>query len=266
MHGKIRDRRAQVIRRAKRYRLYGVAGVVGLTVLGSLGYGISRTSIFSVRRLVILGASSTVQASIGSELSSFVGKNLFSLDSNVVVSRLERSPLISFVSVHKSLPSELVVKVGVRTPVALVRATSTSFVEISRNGVVFQQVLAKSAPLLPQVCVVGTKGFGNCSAFVDPLSVGGRLPTFVLGALAVAQVMTPQELASYRYVGVSSTGGLYLSDGGGFVCKLGDSSSPKAKLKLCDAMKEAFGSSGGPSYVDVSAPANPTVEPTSWLG
>ncbi len=266
MHGKIRDRRAQVIRRRKRYRLYVLVGLVGITLLGSLGYGISRTSIFSVRKLKILGATPKMQASIDTELSSFVGKNLFSLESNVVVSKLERSPLISYASVQKTLPSELVVKVGVRTAVALVRTTPSSFVGISRSGVVFEQLPANSVPSLPEVCVVGTKGFGNCSTFIDSLSVGGRLPSFVLGALAVAQDMTPQELTSYRYVGVSNNGDLYLSDGGGFVCKLGDSSLAKSKLKLCDAMKEAFGSSGGPSYVDVSAPANPTVEPTSWLG
>ncbi len=265
MHGKIRERRAKVIRRGKRFRLYSVIGVLGISGVASLGYGVSRTPFFKVRKLMILGATPAIQSSIDSELASVMGKNLFSLDSKVLATTLKRSPLFSNVLVRKSLPSEVVVKVSVRSPVALVRTAPSSFAEISRGGILFQQVSVNSVPPLPEICVVSAKGFGNCSSYVDPLSVGERLPKQVMGAVLIAQKMTPQELASYKYVGVSPSGELYLSDGGGFVCKLGGSTSVKAKLKLCDAMKQAFGSQGGPSYVDVSAPANPTVEPTSWL-
>ncbi|SHE47418.1 Cell division septal protein FtsQ [Ferrithrix thermotolerans DSM 19514] len=267
MHGKIKQRRAWVLRRAKRFRRYLFTGSLGAMILAGGVYGVAQTPIFDVREVALSGGSVGVRALVDAQVKTLIGKNIFSVSSKEVASALMRSPLLSEVSVKKHLPSSLEIHVGVRVPVATLRVSNSHLAEVSSDGTVFTQVpiSATSSSPLPELCVLGSSGFGNCSLYQDPLSIGDKVQPYLLAAISVAREMTSSELNAYRYVGVSISGDLYLSDGGDFVCKLGSASDASAKLRICDAMKLTFGSKGGPSYVDVTSPSNPTAEPTSWI-
>lgn len=266
MHSRIRERRARVIRGSKRHRL--VVALVLAVLIGGVGlaYGVAHSPIFTLRHISVHGGSSSLDKTVVNEADQYLGTNLFSISTQALDASISSSPLIGSVVVSRSYPDALDITVTARRIVAVLRQSPTSFMEVSASGVLVRSVPSGIVPKLPILCDLASKGFGSCATAVSPISVGGRIPSSIEGALTAAQAMDPSELSSYQFVGESPKGVLYLSDGGGYVCKLGSSSLISKKVRLCDAMKSAFGAGGGPSYVDVSAPSNPTAEPSSWLG
>lgn len=219
-----------------------LAGAVAIAVAAGLAYwGAVASSVFAVERIEVRGAPPVVQRQVEAVAGSLVGRSLVGVDTGELAGRVRALPSIAEVSVDRSFPHALVVRVAVERAVAVARRGGLSYL-VTGSGKVVREVEIGSFRNLPRLWI--PRGV--------TVRVGGKLPpTYdpATRALAVAR-----EVGFRRGVkGVRSTGGeLTFVLRRGPEIRLGASTDFALKLTVAHEVLRRVGS--GRQYIDVSVP------------
>lgn len=130
-----------------RGHLPAVSALVAVLVVGAAGaYAYSwlgRSRLFSVRVIDMNECSRVTRDEVMGTLKGVPQGNIWSLSKEEIGRRLETHPFIRTVAVRKVFPDKLVVRIGERTPVAMINLDSLYYVD--ERGDVFKRLTAYDA-------------------------------------------------------------------------------------------------------------------------
>jgi cell division protein FtsQ len=134
------------------------------------------------------------------------GRPMVSVDTRGAVRRIERLPWVDRVTVGRSWPSTVKVRVTERTPVAAVRITDQQSAVVDAGGRILAIEPAAATPATGAGAPVVITGVGGT------LAEGGRLPAGARDALAIAVAVRQRLPGVVASVGTNRD--LTLTDGG----------------------------------------------------
>jgi cell division septal protein FtsQ len=209
------------------------------------------TSVFAVRKLVIVGGTPRVQNELREALAPELGRSLLRVGSGDIHRRVAAIPDLVGVRYDRQFPHTLEIRVTAERPVLLLRRGADTWL-ISARARVMQQLRTPKLSSLPRVWV--PKG--------TTVSVGATLPTADggLAAAALAPVARHTFPSGVRFVRASGSE-LTLVLRSGLEVRLGDIGDLRLKLAIAQRILHAVGA--GPStsgYLDVSVPERPVVK------
>lgn len=223
--------------------LVGVGLAIGV-LAGALW--VFKADLFPVTRVVVTPTSHVSDEQISQAVGSLDGRDLLTIDTAAVTTRLRAIPYVREAHVYRRFPDALEVRLSEYAPIAEVRGTGGSRWLVSDDG----RVLARAARQQRHLVVVPTPG-------ISP-SPGERLPVHVVQALAVAQLLKdpavwPAGFAVNR-LEVSARGRCTLVFPGGEEVRLGQPTDLKQKLTLVlSVIKPDLKKPLSFEYVDISS-------------
>jgi cell division protein FtsQ len=227
-------------RRAEgRRRLRVVVVVVCVVAALALAWGVTKSPLFGVDKIVVRGNSHASTAEVEQASGVHDGDSLVWLHPGDVAERVERSPWVRTADVRRDWPRTLVITVTERSPVAWVADGSGAWL-VDTTGRVLVHADAPPATL-PQL--LGVHGGSQPGASVSPSAGAG-----------IAAVYGPYEAAIAH---VEMRGGdAFVVLRSGIEIRMGPPTQVRAKLAAANAVITALGATP-PTYVDVSVPTNP---------
>jgi cell division protein FtsQ len=216
-----------------------VAAGAGLAYWGAVA-----APVFDVEHIEVRGATPAVERQVEAVASDLVGRSLVGLDTDDLEGRTRALPRVAAVSVDRSFPHTLVVKVAVERGVAVARRGDAAYL-VTGTGKVVREIDAGTAPGLPRLWV--PRGV--------TVAVGGKLPpTYDASTRALA--LAREVGFRFGVKGVrSQEGELVLALRTGSEVRLGASSNLALKLTVAGAVLRRVGLER--RYVDVSVPERP---------
>lgn len=223
-----------------------------LLALAAAGYGAARyTSLFAVRRLIVVGGSARSRAEARAALAGEVGRSLLRVNGDDLDRRLAASPDVVSVRFDRSFPHTLRVVVHAERPVVLLRRGSAGFV-VSARGRVLSEVRNVRVSSLPRVWIPAD----------STVAVGDVLPAAEGGRAAAALAAVRGSLAGrIRFVRTSSRELTFILRSG-LELRLGGIDDIRLKLAIARRILALIGPSPSRGYVDVSVPERPVVAST----
>jgi len=223
--------------------------LVGLSLIGSAAWGVTRSRIFDLRSLKVSGNVHVSSAEVARVAGLGPTTNVLWLSSGAVAGRLKSDPWIRDVRISRTLPSGVSITVVERTPVAILAG---SHLLVSSDGVVLGP--ADATTRLPLI-----EG--------PPGHVGSAGLPLDLPALRVAASL-PRDLATKLLrVGSSPSGDLALRLRDGTKVLFGNAEQDQAKAAALQALLRWMGRTGvRPAYIDVSVPMAPALLPVQGMG
>jgi cell division protein FtsQ len=209
-------------------------------------WGAVAAPVFDVERIEVRGATPAVERQVEAVASDLVGRSLVGLATDDLEGRARALPTVAAVSVDRSFPHTLVVRVAVERAVAVARRGHAAFL-VTGTGKVVREIETGTSPGLPRLWV--PRGV--------TVAVGGKLPPTYDSPTRV--------LALAREVGFgfgvrgvrSQSGELVLVLRTGSEVRLGAPSDLALKLTIVRAVLRRVGLEH--RYVDVSVPERPVV-------
>jgi cell division septal protein FtsQ len=243
-----RARRVDIARLAPSGRSLAVGVALILVAVGL--YGLARgTSMFSVERVQIKGASPELAAELRTFLRSYEGRSLVAVSADQVEERLRGLPTVRGAVADRAFPHTLRVHVTPEVPVAVLRRGPDAWL-VSGRGRVIGPVARKEAPALPRIWLPVTTEI-DIGAFLgaEPGGLAARsLVTFV-GSGFTRRITFVKAL----------DGKLTLGLRGGLQIRLGPQTDLRLKVAIARALLPtlALPSAGGPDYLDLAVPERP---------
>jgi cell division septal protein FtsQ len=226
----------------------------GVALIGG-GYAAAlETSIFSVRKIAIVGGTPRVQNELRQALAPEVGRSLLRIDAAQIDRSVASIPDLIGVTYDRQFPHTLRVRVDAERPVLLVRRGADTWL-VSARARVMQQLRTPKRSSLPRVWVA--KGTAITVGSTLTPAEGG------LAAAALAPIARHTFPTGVRFVR-SSGSELTLVLDSGLEVRLGDLGDLRLKLAIAKRILQAVGA--GPStsgYLDVSVPERPVVKATN---
>lgn len=158
-----KSRRRRVVRKKKRgkegagamarlrIRLPAALALVAVLVVGAAGAAayswLGRSRLFSVRVIDMNECARVTRDEVTGTLKGVAQGNIWSLSKEEIGRRLQTHPFVRNVAVRKVFPDKLVVRIGERTPVAMVNLDSLYYVD--DRGDVFKRLTAYDAKDYP---------------------------------------------------------------------------------------------------------------------
>jgi cell division protein FtsQ len=222
---------------------------LALVAVAAGAYAVAReTSLFAVRKLVVVGGSARAQAEVRAALAGELGRSLLKVSGDDVDRRIAGSPDVVSVRFDRAFPHTLKVVVRSERPVLLLRQGDKGWL-VSARGRVMRAVHDVRLSSLPRAYVPSTASIADGD--VLPTTQGGR------AAAALAAVRGPL-LGRIRFV---RTGPRELTFvlANGLELRLGAISEIRLKLAIADRILALIGPTATGGYVDVSVPERPVV-------
>jgi cell division protein FtsQ len=197
--------------------------LVLVLVAGTLAavWGAHASSVFAVDRVQVLGAPPPVERQVERVTANVVGHSLLDVDAELVEDRVRALPTVAGVSVDRSFPHTLVVRVQAERPVAVARRRDAAWL-VTGTGKVIREVSPGSLGRFPRLWL--PKGAG--------VRVGGQLPASFAPATralaAVGEAGIPRRVKGVRSAGRELT--LVLRRGPEI--RLGDPTDVRLKLAV----------------------------------
>lgn len=229
----------------------GKALLVAAVLVACAGglYALARqTSMFAVNRVDVEGAPPALAKTINTELTSFAGNSLVSLDGAAVVNRLESLPTVVSASYDRDFPHTLRVRVVPERAVAVLRSGASSWLVSARGRVmgVVDRMRFRTLPriwLPPQARV-------EVGSFLsdDPGTAARALRAFTATGFA-RQAIWARIHDAQLTVGLRS----------GVELRFGAPTDLALKIAIVRSILPTVSSpsAGGPSYLDVAVPERP---------
>jgi cell division protein FtsQ len=221
--------------------LVGFALVAGVLVAI---WGARESSVFAVERVQIEGAPPAVVREVEKATGAAVGQSLLEIDARRVEDTVRALPSVAGVSVDRSFPHTLVVKISAERAVAVARKQQSAWL-VTGSGKVIREIEPRSLRGFPRLWL--SRGIG--------VRIGGSLPvTFTAATRALAAVQEariPRRVKAVR----SGDGQLTLVLRRGPEIRLGEPSD--IRLKLAVAARVFPHLPDGAAYLDVSVPEKP---------
>jgi cell division septal protein FtsQ len=223
----------------------------GLALIGGAYAAALETSIFAVRKIVIVGGTPRVQNELRQALAPELGRSLLRIGSSRIERSVDAIPDLIGVTYDRRFPHTLRVRVNAERPVLLVRRGADTWL-ISARARVMQQLRTPKLSSLPRVWV--PKGTAITVGTTLPPADGG----LAAGALApIERHMFPTGVRFVRSSGSELT--LVLESG--LEIRLGDIGDLRLKLAIARRILHAVGAGASTSgYLDVSVPERPVVK------
>jgi cell division protein FtsQ len=231
---------------------------LGLLVAAVGLYGAAReTSVFSVQRIEIRGASPRVETAVRKALRAERGLSLLKVDPAVLGGTLAgQVPEVESATVDRSFPHTLRVVIRPEQPVAVLRRGAESWA-VSTRGRVLRTVGHGTLLALPRIWL-GRDASPRVGDRVDARS----------GARAVA-ALAPLARGAFglhpRYVRATENE-VTLVLRTGLELRLGDTGDLRLKLAIARRVLHTVSATGHGSYLDVSVPERPVVSLNSQVG
>jgi cell division protein FtsQ len=227
------ERRAEAVRRRPRVLLAVAAGLVLL--VAALVWVVGFSSVLATRTVTVTGLGDPAeQQAVVAAAAVPLGTPLARVDAGGATDRVARIPTIASVTVSRSWPSTVVVRVGRKVPVLAVKNPQGQLQVVDATGVPFETV----ATLPPGVAQVNA-----ASDAPDPAGIRT--------AISILQLLSPERRAQVSAVTVTSADLVTLQLGPVSVVWGGSADGPK-KLAVLEALLKT-----SPTVVDVSAPDTP---------
>lgn len=118
---RILARRRAVRHQAVRRRQRLVATLVTLAVLGGLAFVATRSPLFDVSSVRVLGVDADQEQAVRSAAGVIEGDNILRLDAGSIEQRIARMPWVREVSLRRVPPASVEIAIDAREPFALVR-------------------------------------------------------------------------------------------------------------------------------------------------
>lgn len=243
-----RARRVDIARLAPSGRSLAVGVALILVAVGL--YGLARgTSMFSVERVEVEGASPELTAELRTFLHSYEGRSLVALSADEVEQRLRGLPTVRSAVADRAFPHTLRVQVTPEVPVAVLRRGPVAWL-VSGRGRVIGRVARREAPGVPRIWLPVTTEI-EVGAFLasEPGSLAARsLATFVGSGFS-------RRIAFVRALDGQLTLGLRT----GLEIRLGPPVELRLKIAIARGLLPTFAlpSAGGPDYLDLAVPERP---------
>lgn len=244
---RLRDRRIEVARTEGRKRLRRVLGLVVVLVLVGGAIALTRSPLLDVDRIVVRGTDEVAAAEVRAAAGVAIGEPLLDVDTTAAAERIEALAWVERATVERSWPSELVVRIERRVPVAVVGPAGAPLL-VDAEGVVLGPADAAASEgdvdALPEID-------GRTAPVGTPLGAGQRDVAELVGAL-------PDELREQIAVARSVRGGIELELTDGLEVRWGDASQRSAKA---DALRVLLDQDDRSTFatIDVSVPGASTV-------
>lgn len=217
----------------------------GLVLAAGLAYWAAyATSVFAVERVDVHGAPPGLARQVTRVSGDLVGRSLVAIDANALEGELRALPAVAGVSVNRSFPHTLVVRIAPENPVAVVRRGHTAWLATGA-GKVIREIEPGTQRDLPRLWI----------ARGATLRLGGQVPA---GLLTATRTLAEAHTAGLgqRVKGIRSTGAeLTLAMRRGPEVRLGRPVDVRLKLTIARRVLALAGSDA--TYVDVSVPQRP---------
>jgi len=227
----------------------------GLILLAGGAYAAAlETSVFAVRKLVIVGGSPRVQAQVRAALAPELGRSLLRVSGGDLTRRAAVIPDVISLRFDRAYPHTLRVRVTAERAVLLLRRVNDTWV-VSARGRVMRRIGNPRRSSLPRMWVPK----GTAVTAGDTL---GRLDGG-LAAAALAPIPAGAFPGGVRFVR-SGAAELTLVMRSGLEVRLGDIGDLRLKLAIARRILKLAGAgvSAG-SYIDVSVPERPVLGATN---
>jgi cell division protein FtsQ len=231
-------------------RRSAAVGVAILALAGAAYAAALETSVFAARTLAITGGSPRVRAEVRRALEPELGRSLLRIGAGDVDRRVAAIPDVVSVSIDRSFPHTLRVRVRAERAVLLLRRATDSFV-VSARGRVMRTIERPERSSLPRLWMPKS----------TPVTVGETLgiDDGGLAAAAVAPLSSGVFRGGVRTV--IETGGevtLVLRDGPRI--RLGGIGDLYLKLTIAKRIMRLAGAAASTAqYIDVSVPERPVL-------
>lgn len=221
---------------------------VGFAVLAVAlgGYAAAReTSLFAVQTIEVRGAPAHATRRIEAALEPLAGQSLLEVGAGDVDQALAGLPDVQALSLDRSFPRTLVVKVIAERPAAVLRRGSEGWL-ISEQGRVLSELTDEQPPKLPRIWVAGiaTPRDGALLSEEDALR-----PALALGRILVADRRFLERVREARASGAD----VHLVLKTGTEVRLGSIDDVAVKIAVARAVLATVPEAEG-GYVDVSVP------------
>jgi cell division protein FtsQ len=202
------------------------------------------TSAFALEHVDVRGATPEVASEVHAATRDLVGTSLVAIDADAVEGTLRALPAVAGVSVDRSFPHTLVIRVAPERPVAVVRRGKTSWL-VTGAGRLIRRIETGTERSLPRLWLA--KG--------TTIRLGGLVPAGWLPATRALAEAHSAGLGS-RVKGIRPLGEeLTLVLRRGMEIRVGRAT--EVGLKLTVAAKVLRLVDSGTTYVDVSVPQRP---------
>jgi cell division protein FtsQ len=218
---------------------------LAVLIVAGIAYWVAySTSVFAVERIDVRGAPPAVARDVRVAVRDLRGTSLVALDADAVEGKLRALPVVAGVSVDRSFPHTLVVRVAPERAVAVVRRGKRSWL-VTGAGKVIRPIETGTQRSLPRLWLA--KG--------ATVRLGGLVPAGWLPATRTLAAAHSVGLGA-RVKGVRPTGDeLVLVLRRGTEIRLGRPT--EAGLKLTVAAKVLRLVDSTTAYIDVSVPQRP---------
>lgn len=243
-----RTRRVDIARLAPSGRSLAIGIALILVAVGL--YGLARgTSMFSVERVEIKGASPELAAELRTSLQSYEGRSLVALSADDVEQRLRGLPTVRGAVVDRAFPHTLRIQVRPEVPVAVLRRGPDAWL-VSGRGRVIRRVARTQAPALPRIWVPVASEI-DVGAFLagEPGGLAARSLAAFVGSGFSQRIAFVKALEGQLTLGLRS----------GLQVRLGPPIDLRLKIAVARGLLPtlALPSAGGPDYLDLSVPERP---------
>ncbi|HWB23076.1 MAG TPA: FtsQ-type POTRA domain-containing protein [Gaiellaceae bacterium] len=226
-----------------------VVGLVLLALAGAAYAAALETSVFAVRKMVIVGGSAKTQAAVKAALTPELGRSLLRINNEDVQQRLSSVTTVRSVTVDREFPNTIKVRIKPELPVLLLRQGDAGWV-VSTHGRVLNQVKNVHLSSLPRTYVPHNV----------PIALGATLTPEDggLAAQALAPLVGTRLFGRVRFVSVGGKE-LTLKLRSGVQVRLGDPGDLRLKFAITRKILAVLGPDATQGYVDVSVPQRPVL-------
>ncbi|HUP86128.1 MAG TPA: FtsQ-type POTRA domain-containing protein [Acidimicrobiales bacterium] len=245
MDPRIRERRVAVQRDAGRRRLRLL--LAGGAVVGSvaLAYGLTRSPVFDVDELLVLGAAKTTRAQIADVGGLDGSPQLADVKPAIVAHGLERLPWVQEARVVRHWPGTVEVTLVERMPLATVPASDGGWALVDETG----RVLETTPGPTPGMVQVNT---------VPAPAPGAHVGEATLGALGLLNALPPSLSERVNGLTVSEDGLIEIHAVGLPIIHFGPASQMRSKLVALTTLV-ARTNLRGVKAIDVRVPTAPVL-------
>jgi hypothetical protein len=209
------------------------------------------TSIFAVRKLVVVGGNPRVQDELRTALAPELGRSLLKVGSGDINGRIASISDLVGVRYDRQFPHMLRVTVTAERPVMLLRRGADTWL-VSARARVMRLVRNPHLSSLPRMWV--PKGTGVSLGETLPASAGG------IAAAALAPLPRGTFPSSVRFVRASRSELTFVLRSG-LQIRFGDLGDLRLKLAIAKRILHTVGADGSSTgYLDVSVPGRPVIE------
>lgn len=245
MDPRIRDRRVAVLRDAGRRRLRLLLLALGVVAVVAIAFGLTRSPVFDVDEVRVLGATRTAAADIERAGGLAGGPQLADVEPAVVAERLARLPWVQEAKVVRHWPGTVEVTLVERTPLATVPAAAGGWAVVDDTG----RVLETTPEPQP--------GMVQVNAAVAP-APGEQVSRSTLGALGVLDALPTSLIELVNGLTVYEDGVIDVHARGLPIIHFGPPTAVRSKLVALTTLVARTNLKGVKS-IDVRVPTAPVL-------